>query len=90
MEDRTITLHIKGVPAPDTVHGVATVMKDETQAGEGFLILINENDNEQLQLLSFIHEMLHIWHKDIEEPGADIAQLEKKRHEELKTLLQLL
>ena len=85
MTDRKLTLRIKSVPAPDNVHGAGT------RKGDAYLLLINENDTEQRQLLALLHEILHIWHNDYDHgPGTDLTELERVRHEELKTLLQLL
>lgn len=52
-----------------------------------FRVVINGNDDADGQALTFLHEMLHIWHKDFNSVG-DVRRIEGERRQELLRLLQ--
>lgn len=78
-----MTLQIIKRPLPNSIHGAAA------KEGDGYTVLINDQDDQDRQTLAFLHEMLHIWHKDHDREGADVSALEAERREELKRLLEM-
>ena len=53
---------------------------------DNYIMLINGRDDERAQLRSFLHECLHIWHRD-HDSSEDVQTIEKERHKELEKLL---
>lgn len=76
--DRTIILRIVETDElPDSIGGVSDLCGNES-----YIVLLNSNHDEEKQKHTFIHEMLHIWHKDHYQKDTDIRALEAMRHEE--------
>lgn len=76
-------LQILKLPLPPTIDGASA--KD----GNKITILINDQKTQDQQTLSFLHEMLHIWHNDHAADVTSVTNLELERHEELARLLRL-
>ena len=53
---------------------------------DNYTMLINGDKDERDQVLSFLHECLHIWHRDHDRRDP-VDVIEKERHEELRELL---
>ena len=82
---RKIVIEVATEPMAGTIHGGIT----GDPAADQYIILINANDTEQRQAATFLHECLHIWHRDHATP-ARVDQLEGERHAEIKELLRVL
>ena len=75
---------IRSEELPDSVGGC--ILK---QVGDdNYTILINGDKDESDQVLSFLHECLHIWHRDHDRRDP-VDVIEKERHEELRELLSM-
>ena len=75
---------IRSEDLPDPVGGC--ILKRD--GDDNFTMLINGNKDERDQVLSFLNECLHIWHRDHDRRDpADV--IEKERHDELLELLEL-
>lgn len=84
--NRTITIHIQGAELPEDVNSLLF----SKRPGE-YSILTNTKKTEKEQAANFLHECLHIYHEDMEtENPADADQLERIRHKELLSLLEML
>lgn len=81
MQERTITLRLITTPLPPGAHGMSA--KDKG-GDDNYIVLLNEDDDPDAQQEAFIHELLHIWHKDHDRQGADVQQLEAERHAETR------
>ena len=75
---------IEGQKFPEKIGGAVFKLDDS----DNYMILINANRNERDQVLSFLHECLHIWHRDQDRRDL-VDEIEKERHEELRELLEL-
>lgn len=82
MTEQRISIRIIKTPLPQAINGLS--MKD----GNTFIVLINENDSQDEQKETFIHEMLHIWHGDHDREFKDVQQLEEQRHQETTWILE--
>ena len=51
------------------------------------MMMINSEKSERAQVISYLHECLHIWHRD-HGSGRTVNEIEKDRHEELRELLE--
>lgn len=69
-----LPLQIKGI--------CGTADKDDS-----YIMALNGNYGEHRQLLTFLHECLHIWHKDFTS-GRGAQEIEAERHRELVELLE--
>ena len=69
---------------PENVSGCCAKLPGE----DNYLMALNAQSGEEQQLLSYLHECLHIWHRDHDREGS-VEQIEKDRHEELAQLLKL-
>ena len=54
---------------------------------DNYLMLINGSDSDHDQIVSFLHECLHIWHRDHDREVL-VTELERERHDELEELLK--
>lgn len=88
MTQRTITLQVVTEDMPEGVHGMS-LPKNSKKDTDTYIVYINEDDTEDEQTIAFLHECLHVWHRDHYRAGANVSELEYERHEELKRLLQL-
>lgn len=85
---REITLRvITEAGTPDTIRGAYWPESPEDPE-ERYTILINPNMTEEIQAEAFLHECLHIWHKDHQEETKDADQIETERHAEAQRILQ--
>lgn len=64
-----------------TIHGFAAPKDGD------YLIVVNEDDTEEQQRETVLHEMLHIMHNDFDKSGS-VELIELERHEELLEILQ--
>ena len=71
-----------------TIDGLPNNIKGAcSQTGQDeYIIVINSRNSQDEQAAAFLHECLHIWHKD-HEGGKDVQELEAIRHDELKRVL---
>ena len=81
-EDRTVSLRIVRANLPDGVSGMTTKDDDDS-----YIIFLDDREPEIAQVASFLHECLHIWHKD-HDSGMSTGLIEEMRHKELKDILQ--
>ena len=65
---------------PADVHGMAAPLDED----DSYIVVIREDDE---QAASFLHECLHIWHKDFEK-NLSVQQIESMRHKELSEILK--
>ena len=78
-----ITLHT--IPLPGTIYGGVT-----QRANGSYVVLINADKTEDEQAAAFLHELLHVFHRDLEAPpGITAAEIEAKRKAELLRVLQI-
>ena len=83
METRAITLTvIKDDRLFEEVGGFCQPL-----GSDRYRVVINANDSADDQALSFLHEMLHIWHRDFNSVG-DVRRIEGERRQEFLRLLQ--
>ena len=73
---------IRSEELPDSVGGY--ILKQD--GDDNFTMLINGNKDERDQILSFLHDCLHIWHRDHDRRDP-VGVIEKERHDELQELL---
>lgn len=85
MKNRKIIIELATEPMAGNIHGGIT----GDPATDQYIILINSNDTEQRQAATFLHECLHIWHRD-HATSAPVDQIERERHAEIKELLRVL
>ena len=65
-----ITLHT--VPLPDGIYGGVTQDKNG-----GYAVFVNADKTEDEQAAAFLHEMLHVYRRDLEAPaGITAAEIE--------------
>ena len=77
---REILLHIAEDRLPEDVRGMST-----TDGNKAF-IMVNSEMSEDERAAAFLHECLHLWHRD-HETGADV---EAERHAEIMRVLEIL
>jgi len=72
-------------PFPEDIEG-CTVRWGEN-SGE-YRILINENLPEPVKLETFIHEMIHLYHGDLDSTGKSVDEVEARAHRETEEILK--
>lgn len=72
-------------PFPEDIEG-CTVRWGEN-SGE-YRILINENLPEPEKLETFIHEMIHLYHGDLDSTGKSVDEVEARAHRETAEILK--
>ena len=82
---RDITLHVSTAEMPTTVRGVSVPKRGGCK--DEFLIILNECLSDTEKTAAFLHECLHLWHRD-HEAVTDVDLLEKIRHDELREIAQ--
>lgn len=72
----------------DNIRGVCSYRGNES-GYDDYIILMNGNCSDDQQALTFIHEMLHVWHEDHKQENLNVNMIEAVRHEEQARLLRL-
>ena len=72
---------------PRAIGGTTSPMP--VKNGEGYLVWINTVHGEKRAAASWLHEALHIYHGDFDDPRP-VAEIEAERRAELRELLQIL
>lgn len=85
---RRVDLKIAAVPLPDTTRG-ATDKQPDADGHERYTVAINSGMDELQKAAAFIHEALHIYHNDFEQPGT-LEEIEGERRDELIGILECL
>ena len=85
---RRVDLKIAAVPLPDTTRG-ATDKQPDADGRERYTVAVNANMDELQKAAAFIHEALHIYHNDFEQPGT-LEEIEGERRDELIGILECL
>ena len=80
---RDISIKVLTAPLPETIHAFVTQRDTET-----YWIFLNSNKSETQQAASFVHECLHIYHRDTERQDLTADQIEALRHSETVEILQ--
>lgn len=79
----TMTIIIHRAELPPTIHGAVT------RSGEDFLIVLNEDDDHARQLAAFLHEMTHIFNRDLDSGAGNVLEIEKRTREQLREALRI-
>lgn len=82
---RDISIKVLTAPLPDSIHAFVTQRDTEI-----YWIFLNSNENETQQAASFVHECLHIYHRDTEREDLTADQIEAIRHAEAVEILKVL
>lgn len=77
----TIKIELYRDKLPPTIHGAVT------RSGEDFLIVLNEGDDHAQQLAAFLHEMTHIFNRDLDSGAGSVLEIEKRTREQLREAL---
>ncbi len=56
---------------------------------DGYMIVVNADESPEQQTVTFLHEMLHIWNDDFNNPVDDVQTIEARTHRQLRRLLEL-
>jgi len=82
---RDISIKVLTAPLPETIHAFVTQRDTGT-----YWIFLNSNESETQRAASFIHECLHIYHRDTEREDLTASQIEAIRHAEVVEILKVL
>ena len=74
MNERIIKIRLVTVDLPENVHGSCQKAGDNE-----YNIMINSLLSDEDQEVTFLHEMLHIYHRD-HDRGVNVDRLEAERH----------
>ena len=86
MEERNISIRlIRSGRIPGSVDGCVLKLDGD----DNYMMMINSEKSERAQVIAFLHECLHIWHRD-HDSGRAVNTIEKDRHSELRELLDKL
>ena len=75
---------IRSEELPDSVGGC--ILKQD--GDDNYMMMINSEKSERAQVIAFLHDCLHIWHRDHDRRDP-VDVIEKERHDELLELLEL-
>lgn len=81
--ERELHIRIASRPLPDGTNGVLW-RTDENS----YTVCIDSSQDEDGQAAAFLHECLHLWHGDMEDPARDVDEIERERHAELLRILE--
>lgn len=81
---RTLTVTIHDAEMPDSINGLLLSKEPDC-----YSIMINSKKNPSEQAAAFLHECLHIYHKDTESDRSPDS-IEKERNKEIISLLEIL
>ena len=76
MEDREISLRVIHTDLPDTINGATA---QDPRDPDSYTVILNARKGQKQQLLSFLHEMIHVYQKDFES-GQDVETVERLAH----------
>ena len=83
MEERNISIRlIRSGRIPGSVDGCVLKLDGD----DNYMMMINSEKSERAQVIAFLHDCLHIWHRD-HYRGDPVDVIEKERHDELLELL---
>lgn len=81
--DRRISLRVVESPdLPSDIGGVSAPKNPRDEESDDYFVLLNDSADETEKAKTFVHEMLHIWHRDHFKKGLDVERLEAVRHAE--------
>lgn len=82
--ERNVSIRlIRSDEIPGSVEGCILQLDGD----DNYMMIINSDRDERAQVISYLHECLHIWHRD-HGSGRTVNEIEKDRHEELRELLE--
>lgn len=83
-EERAINIRlIRSEELPESIGGCVSKL----DGNDNYLMLINGAKSERRQIVSFLHECLHIWRRDHERTDP-VTVIEQEIHEELREILK--
>ena len=85
MNERRITLRvIESREMPARISGISAPENPSCPESDDYLIVLNEKLNEEEKASAFVHELLHIWHRD--HFADNVQRIEAERHAECARL----
>ena len=81
--DREFNIRVFRERLPAGAHGMSA--PDDN----GYLIVVNADESPDEQAKAFLHEMLHIWNDDFNDPVGNVQVIEARTHRQLRRLLEL-
>ena len=81
---RDINITMCRAELPEGFRGICTLK------GDKYIVVLNENLTPAEKVASFLHECLHIYHRDHNNSITPVDQIEARRHKELIEILEIL
>lgn len=81
---RDINITMCRAELPEGFRGISTLK------GDKYIVVLNENMSPAEKVASFLHECLHIYHRDHYNSVTPADQIEARRHRELIEILEIL
>ena len=81
---RDINMTMCRAELPETIRGISTLK------GDKYIVVLNENMTPAEKVASFLHECLHIYHRDHNNSVWTADEIEARRHRELIEILEIL
>lgn len=81
--EREFNIRVFREHLPAGAHGMAAPDND------GYMIVVNADESPDKQAETFLHEMLHIWNDDFNDPVGNVQVIEARTHRQLRRLLEL-
>ena len=82
IKQENINICLYYMPLPEGIHGVT-----QKSSGNLYKILLNTDDSPERNYISFLHEMTHIYRKDLEKEGC-VSETERQTHDQLIKALE--
>jgi len=73
------------VKMPKTIQGACTLDKRDGK----IIVALNADLTEDEQAAAFLHEMLHLYHGDLNKENTTAREIEEERQEEMQRLLRI-
>ncbi len=86
-DDVRLQIRLVRADGPDSIGGTTSPMP--VKNGEGYLVWVNTVHSEKRAAASWLHEALHIYHNDFDDPRP-VKEIEAERRAELRELLEIL
>ena len=86
-DDVRLQIRLVKSDGPNSIGGTTVTMP--VNRGEGYMVWVNTVHGEKRAAASWLHEALHIYHDDFEDPRP-VAEIEAERRAELRELLEIL
>ncbi len=81
---RDINITMGRAKLPEAIRGVSTLK------GDKYIVVLNENMTPAEKVATFLHECLHIYHRDHNNSVWTVDEIEARRHRELIEILEIL